>query len=246
MEETIRLLIGLQDCDLRIRKIHQKRAEGPEIIKQLAEKASQAEAQLQETRQGLENAKKERRARENNLDDLRSKIQKSNLKLSNIKSNKEYTAVLKEIEDLKREKAIQEDGLIEIMEELERLEKECAAGEHRLDDAKKRYESDQAQILNELSELENDLSKLLQERKTFEGSIDATLLKHYTSLMNHRGGPAVSPVIKGVCQTCRLHIPPQKFNELIRGEAVMSCPNCHRIIYWGEDERFQGLMMDIS
>lgn len=245
MEETIRLLIGLQDCDLRIRKVHQKRAEGPETIRQLAEKATQAEAELQDILENLEDAKKERRMKEQNLDDLRNKIQKSNLKLSNIKSNKEYSAVLKEIEDIKREKSIQEDRLLEIMEELERLDKECAAAQRRFDDAKRQYESDQAQILSELKRLEGDLAELLQERKTFEASIDATLLRQYTTLMNHRGGPAISPVVKGVCQICRIHIPPQKFNELIRGEAIMSCPNCHRIIYWGEDERFQGLM-DIS
>jgi len=54
-----------------------------------------------------------------------------------------------------------------------------------------------------------------------------------------KGGIAISPVIKGVCQMCHLGIPPQKFNELIKGETLMTCPNCMRIIYWGEDERYQ-------
>jgi hypothetical protein len=45
--------------------------------------------------------------------------------------------------------------------------------------------------------------------------------------------------MKGVCQCCHLAIPPQKFNELIKGEKMMSCPHCMRIIYWGDDERYK-------
>ena len=51
-------------------------------------------------------------------------------------------------------------------------------------------------------------------------------------------GQAISSVIQGVCQICHMGIPPQKFNELMRGEALMTCPNCNRMIYWGGDEYF--------
>jgi uncharacterized protein len=48
----------------------------------------------------------------------------------------------------------------------------------------------------------------------------------------------VGSVIGGVCQLCHINLPPQAFNEIKRGNSLMSCPNCHRIVYWGEDEYY--------
>ena len=49
----------------------------------------------------------------------------------------------------------------------------------------------------------------------------------------------MSAVVGGVCQTCHMGIPPQRFNELRRGDALMSCSNCKRIIYWADDAHYQ-------
>jgi len=242
LEKTIKLLIRLQDCDLRIRKITQKQAEGPLIIQRLADGIKEAEEKLETAKENLAAAQKGRRGHEQGIEELRGKIQKSNVKLSNIKSNKEYTAVLKEIDDLKKEMGRQEDALLEIMEELEHLERDLAVATREHAAAMEKRDNQEAQIKSELRILESELSELAKERESFIGSVDGQILQRYIGLMNHRGGPALSSVLKGVCQMCRLHIPPQKFNELIRGEAIMSCPNCHRIIYWGEDERFQDLL----
>jgi predicted nucleic acid-binding Zn-ribbon protein len=53
------------------------------------------------------------------------------------------------------------------------------------------------------------------------------------------GGRAVGPVKNGICQACNMNIPPQRFNELIKGNSLLFCPNCRRIIYWAEDEYYK-------
>jgi predicted nucleic acid-binding Zn-ribbon protein len=90
-----------------------------------------------------------------------------------------------------------------------------------------------------MESLEEDLRSLEMERDRLRAVIEEELLKRYSFIRERKGGVAVSPVIKGVCQACHLDIPPQQFNELIRGDKLMTCPNCIRIIYWGEDERFK-------
>ena len=76
-------------------------------------------------------------------------------------------------------------------------------------------------------------------RGEFVQTIDQELLKKYLFLKERKGGQAISPVVGGVCQTCHMGIPPQKFNELIKGHSLLACPNCDRIIYWGEDQHYQ-------
>jgi predicted nucleic acid-binding Zn-ribbon protein len=177
---------------------------------------------------------------EKEIEVLESQSEKSNIKLSNTKSNKEYRAALKEIEDLNRQKSLLEDKAIELMEGLERLEQENTSNNSEMEKAKKQFEEDRNRILREVKGLEKELKKLEKERAELCQAVDVDLLREYDFLMERKGDLAISSVINSVCQTCHMGIPPQKYNELIRGDELLTCPHCHRIIYWGENERFQG------
>jgi predicted nucleic acid-binding Zn-ribbon protein len=235
----MKLLIGLQECDTRIRYIQAKREEGPVKIERLKADLNVLEKQLESELGRLETCKKERRRSEKEIEELESRIQKSTIKLDNVKSNKEYKAALKEIEDIRRGKSLLEDKVIEIMEEIEELEARCFESNAEKEEFKKRAEEGREEILKEMKVLEEDLVMRERERERFCQAVDGELLRRYDSLRKQKWGLAVSPVIKGVCQTCHMGIPPQQFNELIRGDGLMTCPNCMRIIYWGEDERFR-------
>ena len=239
MKGQIRILIDLQRCDIQIGEIQTKKEEGPLRIQGLMEELKVLEEQFEEKLNRLEACKRDRRGAEQEIEDLESRVVKSGIKLDNVKSNKEYQAALKEIDDLKREKSLLEDTAIEIMEEIEELETQCSVGKEKIEEFREKVERDREEAARELKALEGDLKILQKERTQFCQTVDEELLKRYNSLRKNSWGVAVSPVIKGVCQTCHLGIPPQKFNELIRGDGLMTCPNCLRIIYWGEDKQLQ-------
>ncbi len=242
MEEKIKLLIKLQECDNRISKIRKKMEESPLKIKELEQELEGFEGDVQESLERLEDLKKERREVERGIDDLENKKQKSQVKLSSISSNKEYRAALKEIDDIDQEKSRLEDRAIELMEEMDRLEAECKDKKKELEARKSEFEKSKKAVEKELKTLETELKGLENERKGFCSEIEEQLLKKYDLLRSKKGGLAISAVVSGVCQTCHMGIPPQKFNELIRGDELMSCPNCNRIIYWGDNERFKKII----
>ena len=239
METSMELLISLQDLDNRIRLIQKKKEEKPANIKRLQEESDRRQKQLEETLNQLEVFKRERRETEREIEHIESQIQKSKIKLNNVKSNKEYKAALKELSELEKEKSILEDKILEIMEQLEALEEQCAVSKSERKELEEKFERERDEILREIEALDESLGILENERTRFCVAIDQVLLKRYDTLMQRKGGLAISPVTKGVCQTCHMGIPPQKFNELIRGNVLMTCPNCSRIIYWAEDERFK-------
>jgi predicted nucleic acid-binding Zn-ribbon protein len=187
----------------------------------------------------LDGFKRERRQAEQAMEDMETRLKKSQMKLSGIKSNKEYRAALKEIADLEKEKALVEDRVLDIMEQTEALHAKHKEDQEKMEEHQRLFEKDRSEILRELQMLEKELENLEKERTEFNAAVDEELLKKYDFLRDRKGGVAVSPVIKCVCQACHMGIPPQQFNELIRGDAMMSCPNCQRIIYWGEDERLE-------
>ncbi|RLB79684.1 MAG: hypothetical protein DRH15_08530 [Deltaproteobacteria bacterium] len=239
MREKMKLLIALQNCDNRIRDAEKKKDQCPIKMASLDEEVNKAELALGQAKEKLEAIKKERRQVERDIDDLEVKKKKSQAKLSTVSSNKEYRAALKEIEELDRAKGLLEDKALELMDQVEQFEQEIKLSTKELEALKKKTDEEKRTIKGEMGELDALLSTLIQERDEICRQIDRDLLSRYDMLRERRGGVAVSPVISGVCQTCHMGIPPQKFNELIRGDVLMSCPNCQRIIYWGEDEKLK-------
>ena len=235
----MRLLIALQNCDRKIEETKSKIDQCPKQMATLDNQVKKAEASLAEMNGRLEALKKERRQIERDIEDLEVKKKKSQAKLSSVSTNKEYRAALKEIEELDRNRSLLEDRALELMEQVEQLEREMESAAGELEKLRKDTEAKKKEIEKEMRGLESSLAELAKEREQLCGQVDRELLSRYDMLRERRGGLAVSPVISGVCQTCHMGIPPQKFNELIRGDSLMSCPNCQRIIYWGEDERLK-------
>jgi hypothetical protein len=233
------VLVQLQDCDNKIAKVLQGKEQAPLRIKKLEEDLKAMEAQFKADEERVEALRKDRRQLEREIQELDGKVEKSSAKLSQIKSNKEYTAALKEIDDLKTIKFQAEEKAIQMMEAAEELERKCKGDKETLKTLNEQCEKDKDVVRKELLQLEKDLEALQEERGKLCCDFDQGLLKKYLFLKERKGGLAVSSVVTGVCQTCHMGIPPQKFNELIRGNDLMTCPHCHRIIYWGDDQDFQ-------
>ena len=239
MEETIKLLIGLQAYDVSIKEKLVQKERGPAAVQKRKEDLAAAEAVLQEEMDKLNSHDNMSRETEREIQDLDERLKKAEVKLSNIASNKEYRAALKEIEGLKQEKETLESTVIELMEQKDELASACDDNIKKTQEMKKQFDQDRKQILRDMKILDKDLKSLEKERARCSNATDQSFLKKYDILRNHKGGIAITPVVKGVCQACHMAIPPQEFNELIRGDKLMTCPTCARIMYWGEDERYQ-------
>jgi predicted nucleic acid-binding Zn-ribbon protein len=240
LEEKMKCLIELQAYDRRIGELRRRIEACPSEIQALEEMLDRAEAATQARLTQVEETKKERRTVERQIDERENQVQKSNVKLSNIKSNKEYQAALKEIDTLGQEKRALEDKAIEFMEAIEALERQGAEERKQLDSVRETTKVEKSRILSETKAMLEEVDRLEKARQALCGFIDADLLKRYDFLRDRKGGVGISPVIKGICQTCHIGIPPQQFNLLLRGEELMSCPNCNRIIYWGENKAYSG------
>lgn len=239
MKDKLLVLIQLQECDNRIAKVLQAKELAPLRIQKLEDELRTVENQFKADEDQLEAFRKDRRQLEREIQELDGKIEKSSAKLTQIKSNKEYTAALKEIDDIKTIKFQTEEKAIQMMETAEELERKCKGHKETLKTLKDQSEKDKDAVKTELLGLEKDLDALQKERSQLCCDFDQGLLKKYVFLRERKGGLAISSVVTGVCQTCHMGIPPQKFNELIRGNDLMTCPHCNRIIYWGEDQDFQ-------
>ena len=163
------------------------------------------------------------------------KFKKSKLRLNEVKTNKEYQAVMKEIEELKELTFQKEEVVIKWMEDIEIQENECADNNVRWEESQREYKRKEKDFIQRMKELDEKIREFNEERVQLSQKVDKDLLQRYNSLRENLKGQVIVLVIDAVCQGCNLGIPPQQYNDLMKGNSMRSCSNCNRIIYWGGD-----------
>lgn len=235
MDEKLNALLMIQSIDTKFDNISREKEETPKEIEKLRKGLGLLDSAVEQNLSTVEELKKERRKVERELEEIDLKLKKSKLRLNEVKSNREYQAVLKEIEDLKDLTFQKEETVIKWMEEIEIQEKECADNTVRREESQEEYKSREKAFSQRIRELNKEVQSLNEKRVQLSPNLDEDLLRRYNGLRSHLKGRVVVPVIDAVCQECHLGIPPQQYNELIKGDSMQSCPHCSRIIYWGDD-----------
>lgn len=224
------MLIKLQELDSKIRLHDRQEALFPaEIEKIQHEIDGRAEAFQQEVAK-LETLEKERRQRERDLEAAGERIKKIQGKLPEVKTNKEYQAFLSEIDHLKEKMDQYEVEIIERLDEADKLREELKGKEKIYLEEKEKLEARKAELGEKLKHLPDDLKGLKARRIDLEKKIPADLLNRYRTLLEKRAGIAVVYVKKEICQGCHMNIPPQLFNQIQKGEQILACPHCNRIL----------------
>ncbi len=215
MDSQLQRLQELQVLDSRIAGLERKLEAIPVRIQAINDTLRQARAAVEAVRTKLDGTRKEIRAKEKDLDYQASQRKKLEAKLYEVKTNKEYSAVLAEIETLKAEKGRMEEEILALMELQERLGRELAEAEARLRPQEAETRAQEAAATEELRALEVDVEGARSEREGVARDVPRDLLAQYTRLLRQRGGLAVALVgSNGICSGCRVTLTPQRFQEV--------------------------------
>lgn len=232
MNEQLRLLIELQQIDTKI--LTAKR-----MIDKIPQKIIEVEIPFKEAlnsfnlfKQRLENLDKKKREKEHQLDDIGEKIKKLKLRTSEIKTNKEYQALLNEIESFEKEQRVIEDQILTIMEEIESVSKQVNHEEIKLNTDKKKLDELKQNLQEEKLSFEKDLENIKEIRSKVAGFIEVDLYKLYINLIEKYNGLAVVEAKDEICFGCDMNIPPQLFVELKKNNDIITCPQCGRILFF--------------
>ncbi len=231
MQEQIRYLIQLQKLDKAIEQILVSTEENPKKVNQIEQETQGVQETLQAFTKEMDENQKQRRGLEREVEEFGQKIKKSQVKLMEVKTNKEYRAMLTEIEELKKGKAGKEDLLLEFLEKLEEgVQKQKVLKKYvetKIAEGKLKKEHLEA----EGRTYEKELSGLNRKRKELCARLDSSLLRQYEFLKVRLHGMAVAEVREATCRGCNMHIPPQLNNILHRQDRIITCPSCLRILY---------------
>jgi predicted nucleic acid-binding Zn-ribbon protein len=232
VEGQLRSLVKLQELELAIRQFEAAIAAKPHELDPLIRALDDARVSVSTHRKDLEALDRQRRQLESAIAEEQSNLQKAQRKSLEVKTNKEYSAMVAEIEAFKQKISGHEDAVLHIMElselrkqELQDLDRRVKEAEQTLAEAQRRNES-------ELAVLQDTLAGRRQTRDEAMQQLERPVLDLYMRLLNSRKGLAVVGIKSGTCQGCFLALPPQLIQEVRRNDRVLTCSHCQRILHW--------------
>ena len=232
MREDLAQVVDLQSLDLEIAKLQREVEKIPREIAELEQQLANSRGTWTQARDHLAALDQLRKSKERELEDVTAEQRKRQSRLYEIKTNEEYSAVLKEIEGLKERRSKLEDEILELLDQIEAAQGVVRSEEARFQEREKTFEEQRTTKEGELKRLYEDLGRQQEERGHQASRVEPGLLQTYQRLVRSRGGVAVVPVKDGSCLGCYVALTPQTYNELRRGDVLLTCANCQRILYW--------------
>ncbi len=231
MIPEISTLVRLQGIDLEIIKLNRKKEELPSRLHELEKNLAEHDAKIQEFNERLVDLRTRRTEIEDELELESERLKKSQQKMSAVTNTREYSALQKEIEDIKSANKRREDELLGIDEEHVLVTEKIESLGTARDVVHSEVVAEQKKLETALSEIDDKVAALHKEKKEVSENVRPDMLAKYTFLSSRRNGVVVAAVTDGVCSACNMNIPPQIYNELLRDEKIMSCPSCQRLVY---------------
>jgi len=224
-----------------LQKIDDQISEHRKILADIPLQLESARAELEEKKKILKVVTEEIEALQKQRKDLELEVQSENdhmakakTKLPAVKTNKEYTAILSEVDAIKEKVSKIEDKELEIMEVLEVKAKEIPGVEKKCKEEDEHFNGYRQKKETEEKRFKQELEDLVAKRKTITDQIDKVILKRYEKISNSREGRAVAGVRDSICQGCFQQILPQMVIEVKVGEKIHQCGGCLRFLFWDE------------
>jgi predicted nucleic acid-binding Zn-ribbon protein len=232
----IQHLIRLQHLDSQIESARRRIAEIPAVQAALATRLEQTTAAVETVKHRLAESQAERKKIEAEVATIQTRLSKYKGQLTELKTNKEYQTMQHEIATAEQAIRSLEDRVLERMEEAENLTRDLKAAEAELKTQQSAITAERKALDAEAATLQKTADETAAARVTAAQELSPTALRLFEHVSKQRKGLAVAEARDGGCTVCHVRMRPQMFNEVRRGETLVQCESCLRILYFVPQE----------
>ena len=235
--QKLEALERLQEIDTALDNIKKIRGALPEEVSDLEDDIAQYETRINKFKNELQEIEDNIANHRVGIKDSEKLIKKYEEQQMNVRNNREYDAITKEIELQNLEIQLNEKRIREAGTRIDAKKEEIAAAEARLEDLNKDLEGKRKELEQITSESADEEQKLLSKREKAKASIEDRLVKGYERIRNNaRNGLAVVSVKRGACGGCFNIVPPQRRADIRERKKIIVCEHCGRLMSDVDDE----------
>lgn len=234
VRQSIEALKKAQGVDRELYVTQQRLQQIPEDRAKMKRALELEKLRLQELEASRKKLQLTQKQKEGELSQKEANIKKLDGQLSQIKTNREYTAMQQEISSLKADNSLLEEEVIRILDEVEAAEEEVRKEKDRLKQIEKDYQVREAELTQKEKALQETLERLKKSRNEVILQVPPDVRGLYDTIVQKKQGVGLVKVNGEICGACQLQLRPQLLNEIRLGQAIVVCENCSRILYYEE------------
>lgn len=229
----MRGMIALQDLDLQITELEERKREIPRHKKAFIERLRRLDEELAECERLFKQQQLALKECEREIETLKGNILKMDTQLNTIKKNDEYRAMLNQIDLTKKQLALKEEQAIWLLCAIDEGKLKLEADRKRIAEEKKRVQAEAENVDSDLKSIEAELNSLTVRRAELAKQQPPDILARYERICAAKRFPAIVPLKdEQSCSGCFMQMRPQVINELIQKAEFKACPQCGRLIYY--------------
>ena len=235
MNKIFETLSKLEKVDKVIADFQRELDELPKELKLTEKEFLEIQDSYNKLKAELEELTSLKKEKDQQLQEKKEFVKKSESKLYLIKTYKEFNAAQKEISEAKNEIKQLEDEIIELIEKIEGKEKEFKEIEEKFKEVSSKYEKMKEEVATKESEIKGKIDEENKIREKFVKDLDNETLAKYNLIRSRRNGIAIVEINSNTCSGCFMNLPPQLIIEIRKKNKIIQCPSCQRILIWNED-----------
>jgi predicted nucleic acid-binding Zn-ribbon protein len=230
VRDQLLLLTELQNLDSQLAALAEKQQQLPLQLQSYEAACTQELQKLERIHADVGHGERQQRALERELTDSQGALAKTQAKLCEVKTNKEYSAIMVEVATAKQRITTLEDHILQLMEQTEQQRHTIRLQEQRVGAAQHTLEEQNIQVQAAQESVNHDVASAQEQRQKTTAVLDVKLYETYQRLATHHGGRALVHLHNGVCTGCHLRISPQLVADIRLQQKLYTCPYCRLML----------------
>lgn len=236
-------IVQLHETLLELEAARRQLEDVPDWMAELHAEYSTRNAEIEAEEAKVEESARQRREAEAELEDAQEKLKKYQSQIAQVTNQREYGALLKEIDTVKSQIKAAEERAVEAIGENEEASEKLETLRAEFADLDERYQSELAKWEGEKPAVLENASQLEAKAEVLRTEIPRGPLSLYERIYDRNDGDAIAQILQiearksliWHCAGCSFNVRPQVMVE-VKGGAIKHCESCKRILYWREEE----------
>jgi len=237
---ALKRILEIQELDmkmLRLMKVKNERLSELEHIaslrRDLKKQKSEKEIEIQELSRNII-------GHELKISEIKDKLKKLEVKQSSIKKVEEFNALTQKMSSLERERISTEQITSDLIDKKNSEEEILEKIKQSLISSDQSSKNLEEEILNNISLINKEGKELKTQRDNLAATADADILKIYEKLLRNKKDKVIVPMENRTCSGCHIALTAQHENSVRKGQRIVFCEHCSRILFWQESEELEG------
>lgn len=247
MSQTLQHILDLQSAVLQLRDAERRLHGIPDWMRELHEEHAARKAEIETLEATVAEAARQRRAAEAAVQDAQEKLKKYQQQINKVSNQREYGALLQEIDTVKGQISSQEEQALSALDQHEKAEKELEGVRESFREIEERYRTEMVRWEGEKPDISRQADSLRTKITEIKQGLPRSVAAQFDRILEKYPSGAAAPVRlierpgrpqrEWSCSACNYRVRPQVVVEIRNGSTLVQCDSCKRILYYEEEEQ---------